>query len=119
MIDIETIKSAEQYLAEGKYEDYIYGSDRSATVVMMPQGRYQLDDHCRLVKYTDSVEEAVQFVAEEDYGILTNADIEDYERSLEWAYGYGDDDYEYKRMGVDYSPSCPWLAEGMSVRDFF
>ena len=25
---------------------------------------------------------------------------------------------EYLRMGIDYSPSCPWNAPGMSVSDF-
>lgn len=29
-----------------------------------------------------------------------------------------DDGREYQRMGIDYSPSCPWNAPGMSIHDF-
>lgn len=29
-----------------------------------------------------------------------------------------DEDRDSLRMGIDYSPSCPWNAPGMSIRDF-
>jgi len=29
-----------------------------------------------------------------------------------------EEEHEYSRVGIDFSPSCPWDAPGMSVSDF-
>lgn len=70
---------------------------------------------------------------DEDVDIIVDADIVISPTGEEIAEGsfYGgsikiyagdfdtDDDYTPSATNGDYSPSCPWNAPGMSIRDFF
>lgn len=61
-------------------------------------------------RYFSGYDEELEMEREED---VEKEPLDDYEMP-------DDDDYEYcpSATNGDYSPSCPWNAPGMSIRDF-
>lgn len=54
----------------------------------------------------------------EETEIETAADCDAYVEGTPDCFQHDDDDYCPSSTAGDYSPSCPWNAPGMSIRDF-